>query len=484
MSSDVTIVLKAVDQASGVLNKMGTPAKGLATNLLNVAKAAGAVTLAYKAFDFLKSSITDTVEYAKTVDDMSRALGTSTEEASKLIQVADDLRIDTRQLQVAFRFALNKGIDPSIDGLKSLAVEYQSIQDPIEKAQFAMEKFGTRGGLEMQKVLELTSEELDAMAQSAEDAGLVLSGDAVDATKEYYAEIDNLRDRVEGLKTKIGLGLIPVLIEFIDLAETMTSLEADTWFQEGADAAAKFINKVIYGKDTVDDYNVAMERFAKENEIAIGVTENLTGALDDLSAEEGEGIDVLGIAIDAVNDSNAGLKTKIELEEKLKLLSGQLTKEELALKDAIDFLTRMLEDGKLTQEDYLELVQQLAVDGSLAAEIVKGLGNAILLLPDSKDIHINVKYHKYGEEPGPGAPLPPGGDLEPGLTPGGATGLHGIVPPGYPNDDYYIRASSGERVDITPQGQTVNNWNLTINEAGSRGNVVMDFALLRALARG
>jgi hypothetical protein len=483
MSSDVTIVLKAVDQASAVLNKAGGGAKGLTSNLLSLAKAAGVVTLAYKGFDYLKTAVTDTVAYAEEVRDLSRALGINAEESSKLIQIADDLKIDQKQLQVAFRYALNKGVDPSIEGLKALQAEYQAIQDPIERAQFAMEKFGTRGGLEMQKVLELSSEALDEMAQSAIDAGLVLSDESVKAAREYEIAVDNLSDKVEGLKTKLGVGLIPILVEFIDLADKMTSLEADTWFEEGADAAAKFINKVIYGKDTVDNYNVAMERFAKENEIAIGVTEDLTGALDELSAEEGEGIDVLGMAIDAVNDSNAGLRTKIELEEKLKLLSGQLTQEELDLKEAIDFLTRMLEDGKITQEEYLALVQQLAVDGSLAAEIVKGLGNAILLLPDSKDIHINVKYHKYGEEPGPGVPLPPGGDLEPGLTPGGATGLHGIVPPGYPNDSYYVRATSGERVDITPQAQ-INNWNLTINEAGSRGNVVMDFALLKALARG
>lgn len=32
-------------------------------------------------------------------------------------------------------------------------------------------------------------------------------------------------------------------------------------------------------------------------------------------------------------------------------------------------------------------------------------------------------------------------------------------------------------------GQVVNNWNLTINEAGNRGNVVMDFEIMKALAR-
>ncbi len=66
-----------------------------------------------------------------------------------------------------------------------------------------------------------------------------------------------------------------------------------------------------------------------------------------------------------------------------------------------------------------------------------------------------------------------------------------------------VRELNNEKVDIIPKGQIGRSehslidvlierlqniaggtYNLTINEAGSRGNVVMDFALLRALARG
>ena len=37
--------------------------------------------------------------------------------------------------------------------------------------------------------------------------------------------------------------------------------------------------------------------------------------------------------------------------------------------------------------------------------------------------------------------------------PGGQRGLNMIVPPGYPNDTYPIRVSSGELVTVTPPGQ-------------------------------
>jgi hypothetical protein len=166
---------------------------------------------------FLVSATKETVLYAESVRDMARALGTSTEEASTLIQIADDLKIETGQLQMAFRNALQQGVSPTVDGLKGLAEEYQKIQDPVAKAQFAMEKFGQRAGLEMQKVLELTTEQIDAMAQSAEDAGLIMSEDAVKAAREYEIAMNNLGDSVTGVKIRIGNELIPVVTDFVEL---------------------------------------------------------------------------------------------------------------------------------------------------------------------------------------------------------------------------------------------------------------------------
>lgn len=48
-------------------------------------------------------------------------------------------------------------------------------------------------------------------------------------------------------------------------------------------------------------------------------------------------------------------------------------------------------------------------------------------------------------------------------------------------------AGEPEFVSVIPRSkmqQTTNNWNLTINEAGQRGNVLSDFALLQSLAQG
>ena len=63
---------------------------------------------------------------------------------------------------------------------------------------------------------------------------------------------------------------------------------------------------------------------------------------------------------------------------------------------------------------------------------------------------------------------------------GGAEGGSFIVPPGYPDDSFILGVTSGEHVEIVPNNTT--NYNLTINEAGTRGNVIADFSLLKALS--
>ena len=333
------------------------------------------------------------------------------------------------------------------------------------------------------------------------DDSLIATEEAIIASREYELAMDEMGDAATGLKYKIGNELIPVMTSFMTLTNEMINLDADTWFEDGADAAAKFINKMIYGKDTVFDFEVGMSRFRKEDELTITAVDDLSGAIDGLTATEDPFITTMGLAEDALEDFNVGQATQLDLIKKIQLATGELTEEDVLLKDAIGFLTRMLADGKLTQEEYLALVQQLAVDGSLAAEIVKGLGNAILLLPDSKDIHINIKYHKYGQEdpdapvkipeepyvPGPDNGLPSVGLSGIGL-PLVSKGRVGSMPKGY------IGGSGSNSIDArinallmllegVYHGST-NYYNLTINEAGNRGNVFMDFALLEAMARG
>lgn len=511
MANEIQIIIKGVDKASKVFKDITSSTKGMTL-------AIGAITGVATSVGFaIKKVVDQTVEYGKTVDDLSRSLGTSTEEASKLIQIADDLRIEQGQLEMAFRFALNKGVAPTIEGLKGLAVEYQSIQDPVAKAQYAMEKFGTRGGLQMQKVLELSSEAIDDMAQSAEDAGLVLSREGVAATKAYYAEIDNLSDSLEGLKMSIGIGMIPFLTDLIKEFNELSGV--DMFSPEFFAILKKYSGTFGDWGDAVQRANEAAQRFDAQKMVSSlgainsAIEETTSTALPRISNTSGQ-FYALSSAI------RKGAEAAEEAEEPIKNLLDGLDRDPsnpiagfikdlewlqaggLNINKKVEEIMaavstpgsgispqegkQMLEGAFAATEDLQAELGNITADEA-AANVSSTLGisleeakaridgtdgiTAAMAAFTSQPWYVDIYYREHNKPDILG-----GGtvEVEPGLTPGGATGLHGIVPPGYPNDSYYIRATSGERVDVTPAGHSIGG-------RGGGGNVIFGDIIINAL---
>ncbi len=235
-------------QAQKDLGGLNNAFKGLTGVTLGWTAAFGAVG------GLVKSSISSTVAYAEEVRNLSRNLDINAEESSKLLQIADDLKIEQGTLTLAFKTALKQGISPNITNLKQLAKEYQTFDTPVEKAQFAMEKFG-RAGLEMQKVLELAPEAIDDMARSAEMAGLIMDDEAAQAARDYEIALDNLEDTAAGLKVQLGNFLIPVLTEAANATNTLTTANKQVDM-----ALEDHSAEVAISADTYEDYVAEMER--------------------------------------------------------------------------------------------------------------------------------------------------------------------------------------------------------------------------------
>jgi hypothetical protein len=77
------------------------------------------------------------------------------------------------------------------------------------------------------------------------------------------------------------------------------------------------------------------------------------------------------------------------------------------------------------------------------------------------------------------------GHTEAQTGPGGQHGLNMIVPPGYPNDTFPIRVSSGEMVTVTPQGQKGPAGTVVINNNYyDEGAAALGLAMTRKIATG
>jgi len=178
-------------------------AGGLKTGIGALGIAAGVLAGAYAAI------ITPTLAYSKTVRDLSRNIGISTDETSRLIQVADDYQISSEELTGALQMAVKKGFEPNTESLAKLADEYNAIEDPVKRASMLSEKFGKNWSV-ITPLLEAGGDAIRKQS-AAIDEHLVLSQEEVDQARALEMGIDNLQDQWQGFTTMIAQAAIPVL---------------------------------------------------------------------------------------------------------------------------------------------------------------------------------------------------------------------------------------------------------------------------------
>jgi hypothetical protein len=384
--ANLNIIVTAVDRASAVLNKSTTAFGKWKGQIADVAKAIPGVgnalvlltnplTLATAGIagigKVLRDSVKETYDYALQVDDLSRKLGTNTEEASKLIQIGDDLRVSVGTLETSFRYALKNGITPNIEGLIELSGEYQKLKTPADKAAFAMDKFG-RAGLEMQKILEKTPDQLQEMSKALDGSALVMSQKAVQAAKDYYAAMDALNDKSMEVKISIGNKLIPVITDAIEV------------FDEGTTAGFNIAEELGIIADLITDR--LYPNFKKLIDPLMQVNSNMSAGMGDLRAYESGLNDVAGaaggaaeqignvqysimelsettLAREAIDALNKAIAQDPENKEKYRAQIAMIMTQwldmpasEVIAAMALQDLEQQAEDGKIT---YAELYDQV-----------------------------------------------------------------------------------------------------------------------------
>jgi len=554
---------KGLNDAKGLMSKLNNSKLGQITQeltgfSLSSIGAAGAVAMVTKE---LVKMVTGASTYITSIEDMSRLLGISAEDTSRLVQASDDLFISQDKLNTAMLAASRQGIDVSIKGLRALSDQYLSLNPGTERAQFLMKTFG-RSGSDMGKLMEVGADGIDAATQAI-SGGLIVTDKAIQQNIIYKQVLDDINDTMEGIKTQVGTGLmLPVILLF----RPEKGLEYAIQAQNELDAAGKKVQYDMWGlnkafadySDTLVDATKAdkentqakqaaaeaIEAMNKANQGALAgigqftaLQNDLNSILEDLNTKRSDeaaalakstagywAYDAAGSAvykelqrvngeIKGFNDPEnpAAVQTLIEkqasLREELskhKLIWGQnseeVNKHKTALeeidaqieatKNAAELKTktillgyiqeRMAADGVLTNEETEWLINQgiqwgIYSQSALTAYRVASYEADQFALHRSAAegdhvVHVQIQYDDPGYTPPPSTQTSPGtgghSSHQPTQPIGGyASGGDFIVPPGFPNDSYPMRVQSGERVTVTPQGQSQSGITATQMEA-------------------
>lgn len=219
---------KVADSAEKNLGKAESEGSKLSTNMTKVGAAmlgAGAGLLAVGV-----ASADTATSLGREVMKLQRYTGLTAEEASKLAYAAKMSGVPIDSLAVGLG-KLSKTMEANApvfdklgvsardsDGnlrsmgevLPDLAEKFKSMPNGPEKTAAALQLFG-RSGMDLMPFLNRGKEGIKDLSDAAEKMGLVLSQDNIGAIKDHIKSQRELNAAFDGVKTQIGLSMIPVL---------------------------------------------------------------------------------------------------------------------------------------------------------------------------------------------------------------------------------------------------------------------------------
>ena len=168
-----------------------------------------------KAVDYTKEAVKETVTYNEQISELSRITGSSLEDTSRLIQVAQDMGIEYKDLATGLGNATKNGVDTSIESLLSLGEEYKKLETPMDRAKWLTENFGA-AGRDLEPIFAASTESIIADMEEVSDA-LVWDDEKAQAVKDYESALGDLKQSFTELKITVGMEVLPVITEFIDI---------------------------------------------------------------------------------------------------------------------------------------------------------------------------------------------------------------------------------------------------------------------------
>ena len=227
------------DSAMGKAEKSGKNLKNSLENTFGKIKtiAAGALSVAAikKGVDSVISLANEVSAAGDRIDKQSQALGLSRKAFQEWDYILgqngasiDSLGVSMKTLNSLVLSAQEGGKEAKdsfaqlglgiheLDGLnmeqqfEAVVRAFQKMPAGAKKSALAVQMFG-RNGMELLPLLNQADTSIDELRQRAEELGLIMSDDAVDAAVVYGDSLDDLKRTFNGFKYSVGSQVLPIL---------------------------------------------------------------------------------------------------------------------------------------------------------------------------------------------------------------------------------------------------------------------------------
>lgn len=217
-----------VAEADGGLNKLKAGA-GAAFDSIKANAGAMALGAGTAIAGFAMKAIGDFQKLALEVDKFSNSSGLAAEEASKWVEVAGDIGVESGTLTSAFN-KLNRATADNSEAFADLGVEIaktssgatdvnetflrtvdalRKVEDPAQRAKLATQLLG-KSWTEVSELIQMGSTELRTALEGVSDAKII-DEEEINKAKELRAAQDALGDAFQDISLAVGEFLIPAL---------------------------------------------------------------------------------------------------------------------------------------------------------------------------------------------------------------------------------------------------------------------------------
>jgi hypothetical protein len=288
---------KEFDQNVDTSTQKGQTMQGKLEGVFKGIKTAITVAGIAVAVKKIGDSFTSAASAADDVDKMSQKLGLSREAYQKWGYVLSQNGTSIDTFGVGMKTLQNAMVQGTAETDKALATlglsaaklktltpekaleatikAFQKLPEGAEKSATAVDLFG-RQGMELLPMLNQTAEATEALKQEAEDLGLVLSDDAVDAGVEFTDAMDTLKRTVSATGTTFITSLMPAITKILNI---LAPLLANVLPKLG-EAFGKIIEKVGPLVETlVNGFAAAITWIADNADTLIPILEGVAGAI-------------------------------------------------------------------------------------------------------------------------------------------------------------------------------------------------------------
>lgn len=454
------------------LSKQGGADKETVTGLIKVKSAmmdaaavAGTMVAAgYAISKAWEQTAGTSVDLANKVRGVTQSTGLQAQEASKLIQVLDDMKISYDDLQKAVAKNGDK-FDYSIQGLAKMSDAYKSLATEQERTDFMQERFG-KNWIQFVEVMQQGSTKLLDAGNNINKA-LILDDKALASAREYEQNLDNVEDSVMALKVSIGNELIPVtndlVTHYTNISESLK--ENGYWYtlmhqfsiddiadkNAQSEAIASSVTSYTAWAQAIEMAATSMQAVSVNYSEIISLSQKMSDTQMDYATKVAETNADISLTDEERKTKLQELATEYETATARivsanflqKLSVDGVTQAEFEMYTSFQVATGQMTADAAAQAIALDAITTAAANGQLS---VSEMAAAMALLQD-KTVTLTVNQVTNMVQ---ADSLATWADMRAGY----ANGTDGwqTVPAGFPNDSYPVGLTSGEKFAVIPQG--------------------------------